>query len=97
MTENRAQNKTEYHQILLSYALENEAKRNADKWTGSRKDRDGTSSKKPGGFALLAGDASVGSWFREIHVPRAWRVYLATGFDFREKKIALVLGRSEPE
>ena len=25
------------------------------------------------------------SWFREIHVPRAWRVYLATGFDFREK------------
>ena len=25
------------------------------------------------------------SWFREIHVP-AWRVYLATGFDFREKK-----------
>ena len=25
------------------------------------------------------------SWFREIHVPRDWRVYLATGFDFREK------------
>ena len=25
------------------------------------------------------------SRFREIHVPRAWRVYLATGFDFREK------------
>ena len=24
------------------------------------------------------------SWFRKIHVPRAWRVYLATGFDFRE-------------
>ena len=24
--------------------------------------------------------------FREIHIPRAWRVYLATGFDFREKK-----------
>ena len=21
------------------------------------------------------------SWLREIHVPRAWRVYLATGFD----------------
>ena len=40
---------------------------------------------EPGGFALLAGDASVDSWFREIHVPRAWRVYLATGFDFREK------------
>ena len=34
---------------------------------------------------LLAGDASVDSWFREIHVPRAWRVYLATGFDFPEK------------
>ena len=35
---------------------------------------------------LPAGDASVDSaWFREIHVPRAWRVYLATGFDFREK------------
>ena len=28
------------------------------------------------------------SWFREIHVPRAWRVYLATGFDFREKNRA---------
>ena len=26
------------------------------------------------------------SWFREIYVLRAWRVYLATGFDFREKK-----------
>ena len=24
-------------------------------------------------------------WFREIYVPRAWRVDLATGFDFREK------------
>ena len=24
-------------------------------------------------------------WFREIRVSRAWRVYLATGFDFREK------------
>ena len=34
---------------------------------------------------LLAGDASVDSWFREIHVPQAWRVYLATGLDFREK------------
>ena len=41
LTENRAQNKIEYHQILLSYALGNEAKRNADKWTGSRKDCDG--------------------------------------------------------
>ena len=28
------------------------------------------------------------SWFREIHVPRALRVYLATGFDFREKNCA---------
>ena len=42
-----------------------------------------TSSTEPGGFALLAGEASVDSWFREIHVPRAWGVYLATGFDFR--------------
>ena len=25
------------------------------------------------------------SWFREIHVPQAWRVYLTTGLDFREK------------
>ena len=41
---------------------------------------------EPGGLALLAGDASVDSWFREIHVPWAWRVYLATGFDFHEKK-----------
>ena len=52
-----------------------------------------TSSAEPGGFALLAGDASVDSWFREIHFPRDWRVYLAIGFDFR----LLVLGRSEPE
>ena len=28
------------------------------------------------------------SWFREIHVLRAWRVYLAAGFDFREKSRA---------
>ena len=34
---------------------------------------------------MLAGDASVDSWFREIHVPRARRVYLATGYDFRKK------------
>ena len=45
----------------------------------------GASSTEPGGFALLAGDASVDSWFREMYVLRAWRVYLATGFDFREK------------
>ena len=31
LTENRAQNKIEFHQILLSYALGNEAKRNTDK------------------------------------------------------------------
>ena len=37
------------------------------------------------------------SWFKEIHVPRAWRVNLATGFDFREKNRASVLGRSESE
>ena len=61
---------------------------------------------EPGGFALLDGDASVDSGLGEIHVPRAWRVYLATGLDFREKnravcvlfliKIVLLLGRSEP-
>ena len=28
------------------------------------------------------------SWFREIHVPRVLRVYLATGFDFHEKNRA---------
>ena len=28
------------------------------------------------------------SWFREIHVPRAWRIHLATGFDFHEKNRA---------
>ena len=39
---------------------------------------------------MLAGDASVDSWFREIHVPRAWRVYVATGFDFREKNRAFL-------
>ena len=31
LTENRAQNNIEYHQTLLSYALGNEAKRNAGK------------------------------------------------------------------
>ena len=30
------------------------------------------------------------SWFRKIHVPRTWRVYLATGFDFREKNRAFL-------
>ena len=43
---------------------------------------------EPAGFALLAGDALVVSGFREIHVPRAWRVYSETGFDFREKNLA---------
>ena len=46
---------------------------------------------------MLAGEASMDSWFREIRVLRAWGVYLATGFDFREKKIVFVLGRSEPD
>ena len=48
------------------------------------------------GFSSLAEDASVDLWSREIHVLRAWRVYLATGLDFHEI-IVLVLGRSEPE
>ena len=42
-------------------------------------------------FCLVVGAglfASVDSGFRKIHVPRAWRVYLATGFDFREKNRA---------
>ena len=47
-----------------------------------------TSSTEPDGFPLPPGDASVGSWFREIPVPRTWRVYLATGFDFHEKNRA---------
>ena len=38
---------------------------------------------------LLAGDASMDSWFREIPVPQAWCVYLATGLDFRDKKLCL--------
>ena len=45
-----------------------------------------STSTEPGGFALLAGDASVDAWFREVYVARAWRVYLATGFDFHKKK-----------
>ena len=28
------------------------------------------------------------SWFREIPVPRTWRVYLAVGFDFHKKNRA---------
>ena len=43
---------------------------------------------EPGGFALLAGDASVDSWFRKIHVPRVWHVYLATELEFCEKNRA---------
>ena len=46
---------------------------------------------------LLAGDALVDSWFREIYVLRAWRVHLATGYGFREKKKMFVLGRSKSE
>ena len=37
------------------------------------------------------------SRFREIRVRQAWPVYLATGFDFREKRIVPLLGRSEPD
>ena len=37
---------------------------------------------------FLAGAASGDSWFREIHVPQAWRVHLATGLDFRVKNCA---------
>ena len=37
---------------------------------------------------MLAGDALGNSWLREIHVPQAWCVYLATGLNFREKKCA---------
>ena len=51
---------------------------------------------EPAGLVLLAGDASVDSWFREIHVPKAWHVYLVTGLDFHQKKSVLVLGRFEP-
>ena len=43
---------------------------------------------EPTGFALLAEDASVNSAFREIHVPRVWPAYLATGFDFRPNNCA---------
>ena len=43
---------------------------------------------KPAGFALLAGDASVVSRFREIHVPRAWHIYSVTAFDFPLKNRA---------
>ena len=45
-----------------------------------------TYSTEPAGFGLLAGDASVVSGLRQIHV--AWCVYSATGFDFREKNRA---------
>ena len=41
-----------------------------------------------GGSALLPGDASVDSWFREIPIPRTWRVYLATVFDFHGNNCA---------
>ena len=45
---------------------------------------------------FLGGAASVDSWCREIYVPWAWRVFLATGIDFYEKTM-LVLGQSEPD
>ena len=47
-----------------------------------------TYSTECAGFALLARDASLFSGLRKKHVPRAWRVYSATGFDFREKNRA---------
>ena len=40
---------------------------------------------EPAGFALLAGDASVVSEFREIHIRRVWGVHSTTGLDFSEK------------
>ena len=45
---------------------------------------------------LLPGDASVDSLLREIHVLRAWRVYLVTGFDFCEKKMCLLWANQSP-
>ena len=51
-----------------------------------------TYSTERAGFALLAGDASLVLGLRQNHVPRAWRVYSATGFDFREKKNRASLG-----
>ena len=47
-----------------------------------------TSSTEPGGLALLARDAPVNSWFREIHVSQARRLHWATELDFREKNRA---------
>ena len=38
---------------------------------------------------LLPGDASVDSWFREIHVSQAWRVYLATGLRLQSPTLPL--------
>ena len=46
------------------------------------------SSTEPSGFALLAGDALVDLWFREMPVPRLWRVNLATELDFRKNHSA---------
>ena len=54
-----------------------------------------TSSTERGGFALLAGDASVDSWFREIYVLRA--CLFGDWIRFSRKKTAFVLGRSEFE
>ena len=47
-----------------------------------------TSSTEPDGFPLLAGDASVDSWFRGFHVPGVWHVYLTTELDFLKKNRA---------
>ena len=43
---------------------------------------------------LLPGDASVDSWFREIPIPRTWRVYLATGLIFAKKSCLFWVDRS---
>ena len=42
---------------------------------------------RPSLLSLLTGDASLDSSFKEIYAPRVLRVYLATGFDFCEKKL----------
>ena len=54
-------------------------------------------STEPGGFALLAGDASVNSWFREI-CSTSLACLFSDWIPFsRKKKTVFVLGRSEFE
>ena len=52
-----------------------------------------TYSTEPAGFALLAGDASVVSGLRQIHVPGVFIQRLDSIF---ARKIVLVWDRSEP-